>query len=77
MTHTDLMIRRLKTMDEKQLLELFYDMDDLEAVERIADCADHFVNREIGISVKEYLDKKSEEEDWKELDDAQRLRDIK
>lgn len=37
------MINRLKKMDEKQLLELFHDLEDLAVVERIADCAYHFV----------------------------------
>lgn len=76
MTHTDLMIRRLKTMDEKQLLELFYDIDDIEIVERISDCANHFINSQVAEAIKNHLDK-PEQEDWKELDDAQRLRDIK
>lgn len=37
------MRKMLKAMDEKQLLEMFHDMDDIAAIERIADAAYHFV----------------------------------
>ena len=73
------LIYKLKHMDEKQLLELFIDMEDLETVERIADCAYHFVenfhieNEEIA---KE-LDRMSAEQDAKEVDDARRIREYK
>lgn len=69
----------LRNMDEKQLIELFHDLEDLETVERIADCAYHFVEN-FHVECEEIaksLDEKSDEQDWKEQDDAQRYRDIK
>lgn len=73
----------LENMDEKQLSELFHDLNDLEAVERIADCAYHFVENnqpddadkskgaEIDVIVFD------EEKDWSHADDALRYMDIK
>lgn len=55
-------------MDEKQLIELFRDMDDLLAVDRIAYCANHYLNSEEGGDM--------ERDDNKDQDDAQRCRDI-
>lgn len=69
-------IARLKSMDEKQLLELFHDIEDIEVVERIADCAFHFVEN-FEAEVDDIVNGKSDEQDWKEQDDAQRYRDIK
>ena len=71
----------LKSMDEKQLLAMFHDMEDIEAVERIADCAYHFTeNYEAPDQECESADpcpcNKSDEQDWKDQDDAQRYRDI-
>lgn len=37
------MVKWLCLLDEKELLELFHDMNDPSAVERIADCAYNFV----------------------------------
>ena len=70
------MLARLKNMDEKQLLELFHDLEDLEVVERIADCANHYVEN-FEQQVDNIVHGKTEYEDWKEQDDAQRYRDIK
>lgn len=36
-------VRALKCMDEKQLLELFHDIDDAAVVERIANLALQFI----------------------------------
>ena len=37
------MIKRIKTMDEMQLVELMHDIDDIELVETIGNCAYYFV----------------------------------
>lgn len=37
------LVATLYTLDEKQLLELFHDINDVACVERIADCAYQFV----------------------------------
>lgn len=67
------MLKKIKAMDEKQLLELFHDIEDIEAVQRIADTAYHFCEN--------YVDPEEEGEhewvDWKRQDDAQRYADIK
>jgi hypothetical protein len=71
------MIKKLKAMDEKQLLELFHDIEDIATVERIADCAYHFVENhtweELGVKNNE----KSEQEDAQELDDSRRYSEWK
>jgi hypothetical protein len=66
-------LETLKNMDEKQLLEMFHDMDNEDAVERIMDCAKHFLYGKCGRCNNE----KTQDEDAKEIDDARRLRDIK
>ena len=70
--------RVLKNMDEKQLLELFHDIDDIEAVQRIADCAYHHVEN-FEREVEEIVNPKSYSEfkEWEEQDNAQRYADIK
>ena len=72
-------IARLKSMDEKQLLELFHDIEDIKAVQRIADCAYHFTENYDYADSEDYdrINGKSDEQDWKDQDDAQRYRDIK
>lgn len=70
-------LETLKNMDEKQLLEMFHDMEDVAAVERIAECAYHFVENYVDPEEDEATNEKSDYEDWKEQDDAQRYRDIK
>lgn len=66
------MLKRLKNMDEKQLLELFHDIDDLDVVEGIADCAYHFIeNYDESICNEDCV--KSDNEDAKEADDARRF----
>jgi len=69
----------LKNMDEKQLIELFHDLEDIETVQRIADCAYHFTENYDYAEQEDYdrVNGKSDEQDWKEQDDAQRYRDIK
>lgn len=52
-------LETLRTMDEKQLLQMFHDMQDIVAVERIADCAYYFVENEGAIQHhpnKEWVD---------------------
>ena len=103
----ELMIRRLKLMDDNQLFEMFHDIDDLDFIERLANCASYYLEKNGNVNIefeafkksqlpsitklnfivkkelenhacdaKNYLEK-SEDQDAKELDDAQRLRDIK
>lgn len=73
MTEYKKIIMALRIMDEKQLLELFHDMGDIKAIQRIADCAFEFVEN------YEYPEEGGTPEwvDWKDQDDAQRYRDIK
>lgn len=68
----------LKNMDEKQLIELFHDLEDIETVQRIADCAYHFTENYDYAEQEDYnrVNGKSDEQDWKEQDDAQRFRDV-
>jgi hypothetical protein len=66
----DLVVSHLKSMNESQLLELFFDLDDIETVERIADCAKHWVE---GCEACDPI----ELNDAKHIDDAQRYLDIK
>lgn len=68
------MLHKLKNMDEKQLVELFHDLESIEAVERIADCAYHFVENYDYEGAQTDI---SDEQDAKEVDDAERYRDIK
>ena len=64
----------LRIMDEKQLNELFHDLDDIDAVERIANAAyDYLEQYNLALN----KEKQSEYEDWKAQDDAQRNRDHK
>ena len=80
----------LKNMDEKQLVELFHDLEDIEAVERIADVAYHFVENYVldeecqcDCKEKDFMCKKgtctykdkSQYAEAKEVDDLQRYRD--
>lgn len=64
---------KLKSMDEKQLLEMFHDIEEIEIVQRISDAAYHFCEN------YEDPEEKGEHEwvDWKRQDDAQRYADIK
>lgn len=69
-TEYEWFITRLKSMNESQLIELFHDMDDIDAVERISQCAEEYV--QCG------LDQESigSNDEHKRADDAQRYRDI-
>ena len=67
----------LKTLEELQLIEMFYDIDDIERVQLIADSALYFIENYKKPEAEEESYKKSDWEDWKEMDDAQRYRDIK
>ena len=69
----DDLVKMLKSMDEKQLIELFHDMEDVKAVERIADCAFSFVeNYEEPEEEKTEL---SQNEDALEVDNLRRGRE--
>src|ERR1700689_86371 len=70
------MIKLLKIMEDKQLLEMFHDIDDIKIVQRIADCAWHFVET-FEEEIENIVNGKSEYEEWREDDDHQRYRDIK
>lgn len=70
------MLYKLKNMTEKQLLEMFKDIEDIVVIERIADCAYHFVEN-FEPDDSEPFQGKSDEQEWKEQDDAQRCDDIK
>ena len=69
-------IKTLKTisnMDAKQLMEFFNDLNDIDTVQFIADCAFNFID-----NYKEAEEGGEHESvDWKRQDDAQRYRDIK
>ncbi len=73
------MYKMLRNMDEKQLLELFADLDDIKAVQRIADCAYHFTENYDYATQEDYdrVNGKSDTQDLKDQDNAQRYRDIK
>jgi len=94
-------IQTLKTLDEKQLLEMFHDINDIEIIERINYAAQEFIGEKCflckkigiygGVPVKaDYIcvckecfdnestsNEKSDFQDAKEIDDAQRYRDLK
>lgn len=74
--YSDLM-KALKTMDEKQLLELFHDLESIKTVERIADCAYQYLENCEGSDIDENATEQSEQEEWKDADDEQRIADIK
>lgn len=73
------MLIALKTMDESQLIELFHDLEDIEAVKRIAYTAQNFCENNAlpEPEFDEVSNETSDYQDWKQLDDAQRYRDIK
>jgi len=77
MTKYAMTLETLKNMDEKQMIEMFHDIGDLKVVERIADTAYHFVENYVDPEEDEATNEKSDYEDWKEQDDAQRYADIK
>lgn len=79
----------LKNMDKEMLIEMLFDMEDIPAVQRIADAANSYLGSCEGSDMKkdeeEYCQEdhdcnqqkpKSEYEDCKEQDDAQRYRDV-
>lgn len=70
-----LFIKVLKNMDENQLSELFYDLDDFAQVELIGYAADKFVENYL-LKVEE-THGKSEYQEAKEIDDSNRYREIK
>jgi len=73
-------IRILKTMDEKQLYELFHDLGDIRIVESIAEAAYKFVDVWADERIKEYglaSVKTCNAITNEELDNIQRAKDIK
>jgi gluconate kinase len=66
----------LRKLDEKQLIELFHDIDDLNVIERIADTAYHFVDTHELDECKPDLDELSDDEDALEVDNARRAREL-
>lgn len=71
------LIKRLKVMDEKQLLELFHDLNDDEAVDRIGDCAGYYLKHKEDDSATPYTSEISDEEDAISVDNARRHRELK
>lgn len=71
----------LKNMDKEMLIEMLFDMEDIAAVQRIADAANSYLescegNEEESEIEDSKCNEKSEYEDCKEQDDAQRYRDV-
>lgn len=72
-----LMVQRLKTMDEKQLAELWKDVEDVNAVQRICDTSYQYTN-DYDYEGCESVDNCScERTDEQQIDDSQRYKDIK
>jgi hypothetical protein len=72
-------LETLKKMDKKQLIELFHDIEDIQVVQRIADCAYHFTENYDYAKQDDYdrVTSKSEKQEWVDMDNAERYRDIK
>jgi len=70
------LIIKLKSMDEKQLLELCHDIEDIDVIDKIANCFDYYAEN-FDRTVDEIVEGKSELEDWKHQDDALRYLDYK
>ncbi len=74
-----MMLVKLRSMDDKQLLEMMHDLDNLDMVERLGDCAAHYLNGMQGNGLPPFKcgqKEKSEHEDAKEFDDKQRYHDV-
>jgi len=65
------LVKTLKTYDTKQLLELFHDINDIDWVENLHATTGYY------ISNYEPIGQQSEYSEWKETDDARRLREIR
>lgn len=70
-------IQVLKTMDKKQLLELFHDIDDIEIVQKISECAYQFVENFEPCDPIELKRDISDDEDARQIDDSRRYREWK
>lgn len=71
-------IRLLKTLDEKQLMELFVDINDIKVIERILDCANaYIIEYDYSKDEEPILYGKSDWDDWKSTDNARRSRELK
>jgi len=71
-SYYDITLATLKIMDATQLSELMKDINCPEVIGRIYCLASEFLENHEAKS-----NEKSDENDWKELDDTQRLRDLK
>lgn len=65
----------LNEMTEDQLIELFHDMS-IQAVERIADIAYRYIENWADDTIRNQ-ESISDWEEWKDVDDSQRLKDVK
>ncbi len=62
----EILVKTLRIMDSKQLKELFYDIDDIQVMRRIADTSYNFCAEYIPPEPTEY--EKEEYEEWAEDD---------
>jgi len=62
-------------MDEKQLLEMFHDLEDITAVQRICDCAYHYTEN-FDYEVDKAMSEISDEQDAINVDEARRAREL-
>lgn len=74
--YQELILDQLSIMDAAQLKELLFDMDDIRQVKFIYKVLGEYIESIEGNQIDEESTVKSDEDDWKELDDAQRLRDL-
>jgi hypothetical protein len=77
------MIKKLKSMDKEQLMELFSDIDDSEVITNIFVTLCDVIGNTVRAMRKDYspyselIDKLSQDEDAKQVDDARRYADYK
>ena len=73
-SHYKALIEMLRMADDRQLVDLMYDIGDVSIVDRIAGCAYHYVEHYDSVECENIFD---DTKDQKQADDAQRGRDIK
>ena len=64
------MVKILKSMDDKQLLELFHDIDSEDQVENIINSGQYYLD-------SKYMDKEPVTKDYQEVDDIRRYKESK
>lgn len=69
------LVNKLKTMEQDQLNELFHDINDIEVIKRISDCAYNFVENYEPCDPIEVTGQSEYEEAW-EIDHARRVREM-